>query len=672
GVMVDSAVVYGTPTLRNLYINPGVLPIGTGYASVAGRNVTPLSADFQIGNPNTANYPSIQAGLPQGWTIPATAANVAAFWMQKNGTAVFSVSKPTTGYNAALPFFAAVQGTLASGAADPASPVTVLPTAIQNGQVVVSVPLGTYANGATVALVQPSRDYGNIPFDGPPTLPYDLNGTTYTIPYTASYDMPEGFQALLETDGDTAANTAITFCVRPDPATAFVPGSLTIASDIFDISGAPVWDPVMGAWAVPLTLKTGWDTTENLDTTFEFHCTMDAADFADGGVLTLTGQLILKETAAGGGTFIAYGTQADTLMRITYYTATFKDHDGTQLGEVTDVISGETVADGTGSVPANPSRDGYRFMGWSDGTTTYAPEAIPDYKLTGNVTFTAQYAKTYTAAFEDYDGTGLGEVTGMIAGETVADGTGSVPANPSRDGYTFVGWSDGTTTYLPADIPAYGMTDDVTFTAQYLENFTATFKDYDGTGLGQVTDVADGSKISTGTGSVPANPDREGYTFIGWSDGTTTYAPESIPDYKLTGDVTFTAQYDQNVAYITVKYNGNENTGGTAPADQTVAAGTAVIAADNTFTKDGYTFSGWNTAEDGSGTAYQPGDTVTTGTADMTLFAQWVKNETPAVTGDAAFANLWLYLAVLAVGAGAAAVLLGLRKKAAAQGRHGK
>lgn len=51
-------------------------------------------------------------------------------------------------------------------------------------------------------------------------------------------------------------------------------------------------------------------------------------------------------------------------------------------------------------------------------------------------------------------------------------------------------------------------------------------------------------------------------------------------------------------------------------------SGSTVTVADNGFTCDGYTFTGWNTSPNGTGTDYKPGDALTV-TADTTLYAQW-------------------------------------------------
>lgn len=70
-------------------------------------------------------------------------------------------------------------------------------------------------------------------------------------------------------------------------------------------------------------------------------------------------------------------------------------------------------------------------------------------------------------------------------------------------------------------------------------------------------------------------------------------------------------------------YSGNGSTGGTAPATIAYQEAAEPTVAANTFTRTGYTFSSWNTAANGSGTEYDPGDTITMGTADVTLYAIW-------------------------------------------------
>lgn len=80
----------------------------------------------------------------------------------------------------------------------------------------------------------------------------------------------------------------------------------------------------------------------------------------------------------------------------------------------------------------------------------------------------------------------------------------------------------------------------------------------------------------------------------------------------------------------TVTYNGNGNTGGTAPTDASspYAAGSNVTVLGNTgsLVKTGYVFDGWNTAANGSGTNYAAGATISGIAANTTLYAKWTED----------------------------------------------
>lgn len=81
----------------------------------------------------------------------------------------------------------------------------------------------------------------------------------------------------------------------------------------------------------------------------------------------------------------------------------------------------------------------------------------------------------------------------------------------------------------------------------------------------------------------------------------------------------------QTVTY-TVTYDGNGNTGGNVPADNnTYGEGAAVTVLGNTgqLVKTGYSFVGWNTAADTTGTGYTEGETFVMGNEDVVLYAAW-------------------------------------------------
>ncbi|RYZ19696.1 MAG: hypothetical protein EOP49_48170, partial [Sphingobacteriales bacterium] len=88
-----------------------------------------------------------------------------------------------------------------------------------------------------------------------------------------------------------------------------------------------------------------------------------------------------------------------------------------------------------------------------------------------------------------------------------------------------------------------------------------------------------------------------------------------------------------------IVYNGNGNTGGVVPTDPNSPyfSGSTVTVRSNTgsLVKTGYTFSGWNTLADGTGTTYAAtgSATLTMPSANVTLFAQWVPSCTSQTVG---------------------------------------
>ena len=106
---------------------------------------------------------------------------------------------------------------------------------------------------------------------------------------------------------------------------------------------------------------------------------------------------------------------------------------------------------------------------------------------------------TIVATFEDWDGTVLKQKTIARGGYVLA------PADPVRDGCTFLGWDPAVLT---------GLTADTTFTAQYssgIVTHTVAFFDWDGTQIGEDQEVGHGEAATP-----PANPSREDYIFVGW------------------------------------------------------------------------------------------------------------------------------------------------------------
>ena len=109
---------------------------------------------------------------------------------------------------------------------------------------------------------------------------------------------------------------------------------------------------------------------------------------------------------------------------------------------------------------------------------------------------------------------------------------------------------------------------------------------------------------------------KTGYSFSKWSVASGT----------VTTSTTITATFTANT--YTVAYNGNGATGGsTANSSHTYNSAKALTT--NGFTRTGYTFAGWNTQANGSGTNYSDNQSVTnlssTQGATVTLYALWTQ-----------------------------------------------
>ena len=157
-----------------------------------------------------------------------------------------------------------------------------------------------------------------------------------------------------------------------------------------------------------------------------------------------------------------------------FWNVTLELNDGSSESVVVPVcfMSGE---DALLSRPEAPVREGYTFDGW------YAGDAAFDFTapITGHIILTAHWQKVIpnvTVRYELNGGSGSGyEAQTMKQGESF-----TVKAAPSREGYTFTGWSDGSKLYQPGDtVTAEG---DITLTAQWKENIKPAQTDAPKTG----------------------------------------------------------------------------------------------------------------------------------------------------------------------------------------------
>jgi uncharacterized repeat protein (TIGR02543 family) len=115
--------------------------------------------------------------------------------------------------------------------------------------------------------------------------------------------------------------------------------------------------------------------------------------------------------------------------------------------------------------------------------------------------------------------------------------------------------------------------------------------------------------------------------------------------------VEYTFFVSSPITNFTIFYDGNENSGGTAPSNQTGNGDVTLASNSGSLVRDGYVFRGWNTEPDGSGTPYSTSSDYSL-VADITLYADWqLASEELADTGSDEVPVLPVALSLMAVGA---------------------
>ena len=151
------------------------------------------------------------------------------------------------------------------------------------------------------------------------------------------------------------------------------------------------------------------------------------------------------------------------------------------------------------------------------------------------------------------------------------------------------------------------------------------------TSTGYPTYVADGDSLSQS--SLPTAT-KSGYVFKGWEwdyDKGLILGNLSSALSAVYGPLYLKAVWETEPVNYTLSYNANGGSG--SMSSQTVTEGQAAKLKTNSFTKNGYYFTGWNTKANGSGTSYSDG-AYATFYGNTTLYAQWEKYADPVITFD--------------------------------------
>ena len=223
---------------------------------------------------------------------------------------------------------------------------------------------------------------------------------------------------------------------------------------------------------------------------------------------------------------------------------------------LTCIVDGDTLYSGSvvygDSLPLIeiPVKEGYTFSGW---------DSIPKVMPAENVIISGSFAVNYYTVAYVVDGD-------TISTEGIAYGTEITPiAAPAKEGYTFSGWS-----YVPKEMPA----ENITISGSFAVNYYTIAYVVDG-------DTIASESIAYGAEITPiAAPEKEGYTFSGWSE-----VPATMP----AGGITITGSFCVNYYTLTYVVDGEEY------KTEQIAYGDSVVLIDAPV-KENYIFSGWSGA----------------------------------------------------------------------------
>ncbi|MBR5232572.1 MAG: bacterial Ig-like domain-containing protein [Clostridia bacterium] len=263
-----------------------------------------------------------------------------------------------------------------------------------------------------------------------------------------------------------------------------------------------------------------------------------------------------------------------------------------------------------------PTKEGYTFLGWALRSSATSPAYEPGdtFAVDANNTLYAVWEPIgYSILFNANGGSGAPVQQIKIHGQTLTLST----TKPTREGYTFLGWSTSNTattaTYqsggsYTSNAPAmlYAVWKKNTYTVSYNANGGS------GAPSSQTKEYGTDLKLST------VRPTRDGYTFLGWatSNTATTATYQSGGTFSSNSNTTLYAVWQ----YISYDLYYDANGGSGAPATQTNNASYTISSTVPTRFK--YRFLGWNTSKNSVTPTYKPGNVINL-TANTTIYAVW-------------------------------------------------
>ncbi len=292
--------------------------------------------------------------------------------------------------------------------------------------------------------------------------------------------------------------------------------------------------------------------------------------------------------------------------------------------------------------PGNLGKDNHTFSVWntqSDGLgINYNPSQV--FSMPGhNIDLYAQWAENdkYTVLYYGNDNTeGTAPIDSNSPYYENSEVTILGQSDLARDHHEFSGWntvadgsgvsySDGDTFTINGNVELFAMwTEDPSYAVTYNGNTN----DSGTVPIDQDSPYYEGVEVTVlGQNDLA----KDNYGFNGWntaSDGSGVSYSEEDSFFMGTADVELFAQWIEDPSY-TVTYDGNTNDSGSAPTDLESPYFTSeevTVMGQGDLAKNNHSFSGWNTAMDGSGTSYSEGGTFSMESDNIILYAQWTED----------------------------------------------
>lgn len=308
---------------------------------------------------------------------------------------------------------------------------------------------------------------------------------------------------------------------------------------------------------------------------------------------------------------------------------------GTATTNRGNVAISTTVASGSGWSTSNQVKiwsDSVTYTKQTTASTIYLSAKLATVERVGGITyasmsFTVPALASYKISYSANGGSGAPSAQTKYYGKALTLSS----TKPTRTGYAFKGWatsSNGSVSYAAG--ASYTANASATLYAVWQKNtYTVSYNANGGTGAPSSQTKTYGVTLTlsstkpTRASFVNDDGATVSYTFKGWA----TSASASTVAYKAGGSYTANASatlYAVWAVTTTIStYDISYETGdGTEVASQVKTKGTAITLSSTIPTRDGFTFSKWNTASDGSGTSYNAGATYSTD-ADLVLYAIW-------------------------------------------------